>query len=117
VTEMNKPTREQRKFHRRVQAAMARAYAPGREERMAAAQAKRDRKAEKRALDAKRTIEGQTLVLCRMLSREASPDMEAAPTEATLPCPGSLSPSAPSRRARVPHGNDHDRAGRRSDEP
>jgi hypothetical protein len=46
---MNTPTREQRKFHRRVQSAMARAYAPGREERMAAAQAKRDRKAKKRA--------------------------------------------------------------------
>jgi hypothetical protein len=45
---MNTPTRERRKFHRRVQSAMARAYAPGREERMAAAQAKRDRKAEKR---------------------------------------------------------------------
>ena len=50
---------------------MARAYAPGREERMAAAQAKRDRRAEKRALDAKRTVEGQTLALYRMLSQEA----------------------------------------------
>jgi hypothetical protein len=68
---MNTPTREQVKFHRRVQSAMARAYAPGREERIAAAQAKRDRKAEKRALDAKRTVEGQTLALYRMLSREA----------------------------------------------
>jgi hypothetical protein len=38
---------------------------------MAAAQAKRDRKADKRALDAKRTVEGQTLSLYRMLSREA----------------------------------------------
>jgi hypothetical protein len=28
----------------------------------------------------------------------------------------SLSPSAPSRRARIPHGNYHDRASRRSDE-
>jgi hypothetical protein len=68
---MNTPTREQAKFHRRVQAAMARAYAPGREERMADAQAKRDRRAEKRALDAKRTVEGQTLALYRMLSQEA----------------------------------------------
>jgi len=68
---MNTPTREQAKFHRRVQSAMARAYAPGREERMAAAQAKRDRRAEKRALDAKRTVGGQTLALYRMLSREA----------------------------------------------
>ena len=56
---MNTPTREQAKFHRRVQAAMARAYAPGREERMAAAQAKRDRKAEKRARDAQATVVGQ----------------------------------------------------------
>ena len=56
---MNTPTREQRKFHRRVQSAMARAYALGREERMAAAQAKRDRKAEKRARDAQATAVGE----------------------------------------------------------
>jgi hypothetical protein len=68
---MTTPTREQRKFHRRVHAAMTRAYARGREQRMADAQAKRDRKAEKRALDAKRALEGQTLALYRMLSREA----------------------------------------------
>jgi hypothetical protein len=38
---------------------MARAYAPGREQRMAAAQAKRDRKAEKRARDATASAIGQ----------------------------------------------------------
>jgi hypothetical protein len=65
------PTRAQRKHIRRVVNATKRAYAPGREQRMAAAQAKRDRKAEKRALDAKRALEGQTLALYRMLSREA----------------------------------------------
>ena len=66
---MNTPTREQAKFHRRVQSAMARAYAPGREERMAAAQAKRDRKAEKRARDAQATVVGQMNALERLEGR------------------------------------------------
>lgn len=38
-----------RKQFRRIQNAIARAYAPGREDRIAAAQAKRDRRAAKRA--------------------------------------------------------------------
>jgi hypothetical protein len=33
-----------------------------------------------------------------------------------LTCPMSLSPSAPSQRTRIPHGNDHNRASRRSDQ-
>ena len=66
---MNTPTREQAKFHRRVQSAIARAYAPGREERMATAQAKRDRKAEKRARDAQATVVGQMNALERLEGR------------------------------------------------
>lgn len=49
-----RPTRVQVKFHRRVVNATARAFAPGREDRIAAAQAKRDRRNAKRARDASR---------------------------------------------------------------
>jgi hypothetical protein len=60
VTEPAKPrpTRAQVKHHRRVMSAMGRAYAPGREDRIAAAQAKRDRKNAKRARDAERSTTG-----------------------------------------------------------
>jgi hypothetical protein len=51
-----RPTREQVKSHRRVMNAMARAYAPGREDRISTAQAKRDRK------NAKRTREAEAIV-------------------------------------------------------
>jgi hypothetical protein len=51
-----RPTRAQAKFHRRVMSATARAYAPGREDRMAAAQAKRDRKNTKRAHEAEAIV-------------------------------------------------------------
>lgn len=44
-------TREQVKYHRRVVNATKRAFAPGREERMAAAQLKRERKNAKRIRD------------------------------------------------------------------
>jgi hypothetical protein len=43
---------QERKRFRAIQAAVARANAPGREERIAAAQAKRDRRQAKRASDA-----------------------------------------------------------------
>jgi hypothetical protein len=48
---------------------MVRAYAPGREERMAAAQAKRDRKAEKRARDARATAIGEMNARERLAGR------------------------------------------------
>ena len=58
--------------------ALPRAYAPGREERIAKAQAKRERKNIKRKVDAfnsavgqLRAYEEQTLALYRMLSRGA----------------------------------------------
>jgi hypothetical protein len=71
---MNTPTREQRKFHRRVQSAMARAYAPGREERMAKAQAKRDRKNAKRARDDFRSTLGHLIARERL---EGKPGTDA----------------------------------------
>jgi hypothetical protein len=54
--EPRRPTREQVKFHRCVMAAMARVYAPGREDRIAAAKAKRDRKDAKRAREAEAIV-------------------------------------------------------------
>jgi hypothetical protein len=53
------PTRAQAKFHRRVIAATQRAFALGREERIAKAQAKRDRKNAKRLTDTMHDIVGQ----------------------------------------------------------
>jgi hypothetical protein len=53
------PTRAQAKFHRRVIAATQRAFAPGRDERIAKAQAKRDRKNAKRGVDALSSVVGQ----------------------------------------------------------
>jgi hypothetical protein len=54
-----RPTRAQAKYARRVVNATQRAFAPGREERMAKARAKRDRKAAKRARDAEVSAIGQ----------------------------------------------------------
>ena len=51
-----RPTREQAKFDRRVMNAMARAFAPGREDRIAAAKAKRDRKNAKRVREAEAIV-------------------------------------------------------------
>jgi hypothetical protein len=51
-----RPTREQVKFHRRGMAAVARAYAPGREVRISTAQSKRDRRCAKRAREAEAIV-------------------------------------------------------------
>lgn len=48
-----RPTLQQVRHHRRVMHAVDRAYAPGREDRIAKAQAKRDRKNAKLARDAR----------------------------------------------------------------